>query len=494
MWPWQRRSALTGSAFSMSDLVEAAKQIRESLEGGLLEEDSQWVRAGTTGEALSETDRIEVVRQSRHWAMRDGLSKQIVRLWLNYGIGLGATWDSKEDKVSSIIKPVWNDRRNRSVFTTKGQRELGRSFLVDGEVFIVGFGKDPVVWRRIDSTEIEAIATDPEDKYSKRYYVRRTSNGGTTIYRDAFYYGDDPGVTDSGTTVESKDARTDSVMIHSSNEVCSGRGIPLLVASIEWARSHRRFMRGRVAIQEELSRIARRVKVKGGPERVDAVKARMEAARAARRSKTNDSAMATTRIENENEQMENMGFDTGAGAAQVDGSMLLQISGVGAGIFPHYLGGGEAFRLATADAMESPMLTSFSAYQDDIKSLYRDMFDYVLMSAGVDVEKAENLYTLELPDVFMLNSPASIAVIEGLVRSFPKLSESDTLAVYAMSRVGVKDPQRVMEEVKALPPKPPAIPEAPAKPLPPTAEESVDDLVTMLLAMRRYEDELHAGD
>jgi hypothetical protein len=69
---------------------------------------------------------------------------------------------------------------------------------------------------------------------------------------------------------------------------------------------------------------------------------------------------------------------TGASDAKTDGAMLFNMVGIGAGLFPHWLGMGEAFRLATATAMETPTLRNFERYQRFWQSIWQDMYDHVL--------------------------------------------------------------------------------------------------------------------
>jgi len=69
---------------------------------------------------------------------------------------------------------------------------------------------------------------------------------------------------------------------------------------------------------------------------------------------------------------------TGAAEAQDDGSAIMSQAGLGGKIFPHWLGRGESFRLATATAMEAPVYKSFHRYQSFWSSVWRDMLKIVI--------------------------------------------------------------------------------------------------------------------
>jgi len=53
-------------------------------------------------------------------------------------------------------------------------------------------------------------------------------------------------------------------------------------------------------------------------------------------------------------------------------------AGLGGQVFPHWLGRGEAFRLATASAMAQPVLKAFRRYQLWWADVWRDLVDLVL--------------------------------------------------------------------------------------------------------------------
>ena len=82
--------------------------------------------------------------------------------------------------------------------------------------------------------------------------------------------------------------------------------------------------------------------------------------------------------ENPAAELSNLPLRTGASDAAADGSALMGQVGLGGQVFPHWLGRGEAFRLATASAMELPVLKAFQRYQLWWADVWRDLVDLVL--------------------------------------------------------------------------------------------------------------------
>jgi len=455
LWPFGRKSVNQNESID----AQISEAVREAVDL-FREEDYKWLALGTSLGDLSETERQQYVLKSRIFGRRDALGTHIIRLWQNYGLGTGITYGADDAYVNTTVGRLWNDPKNQIVFSPRGQREVVRTILTDGEIFLAVFPGSPSRWRIIDSTEITGIATDPEDAYTERYYKRMNATA-TKIYRSVGNESAAPGVWETSLPVEIGDVFRDALVLHVSLDSMKGRGYPLLLASLEWILSHRQFMRSRIAIQQELARIARKVKIKGGPTAVSAELARIAAQRAARRATTDTPTMAGTRVENEGAAMESMDMETGAQAAQTDGAMILQLAGIGSSVFTHYLGAGEAFRLATATAMEAPMMISFMAFQEVIRAIYSSMLDFELRAVKKKTDE-KPLYTLELPDVFTMDVPNIVNTAATLSSTIPGLNESEEFQKTTLMRAGYRNADKILEQIKDYePPAPTTVPSSP---------------------------------
>jgi len=89
---------------------------------------------------------------------------------------------------------------------------------------------------------------------------------------------------------------------------------------------------------------------------------------------------ANTLIENEASTLEQLKTDSGSSNAYLDMRMLRQMAGLGLGhIFEHYLGDPSTGNLATATAMELPMLKLFEFEQQVWEDVIGDLVTFVVL-------------------------------------------------------------------------------------------------------------------
>lgn len=399
-------------------------------------DDRGWLVGGKrmAGE-LDPLSRQVQVNKSRYYWLRDPLVKQAVRLWTDYALGSTAmTWKAmkevetgakgglqQDDEKQSTLDSFMKSRANRWYTSKMGQRRLSHRLLVDGELFFAFFEPDSTAKagtvRTFDCLQMSDIITDPDDEGKVVAYKRvcnagnQTSTGGqskvTRYYRPwdydgaepkwgygelQPYYGGDP------MKIENIKFEDGCRMYHLPFDPMERRGTTLISASSDWSREHRRLMTARVAIVQALSRFAWKGKVKGGQKAINSIVSKMQ------------STYATTGLSGGTEQnpanapggfwAENAGVEldatpraTGAGDAKSDSDQLKLMVCAGTGIMLHYLGDGGNANLATATAMELPMLKMFGAYQELWKDAWRDMFSIVL-DEEVDEDPTELQITL----------------------------------------------------------------------------------------------------
>jgi hypothetical protein len=412
----------------------------------------------------------------------------------------GATRRTKDDV---ILKAILDNPKNSKFFSTFGQRKTAKRGLNDGENFFAIFGTGKATkYRRLDSlsigytpkeysnTQNTGIATNPEDADETRYYIQTITDSmgnpaSYVVYRDWQNTAWEDGVLEDGTKIvvtgmgkkrrvmfvnESKPIAdvTPKKPDGSTNVTVSNaqvyhwlfdgdgpRGIPLLNTSLIWCKMQTLFMKNRVAIMNAIAQFAYDVKVKGGSAGVAVVKDAYGSTLS--NSNTNEAkpsvAPGAYNIHNGASEWKAVKQDTGADAAQVDGDMLMNQAGVGAGIFSNFLGVGSSQNYAQSNSMEGPMFKAFSTYVEQLE----DMFQTLFRIAGIRVE-------VNTPELIRKDTPAMLDGFAKLAAVMPGLTGSEEMMRQVLTLFGVDNEELVVKEIKEaadnLPDVPPTAPPA----------------------------------
>lgn len=420
-------------------------------------DDRGWLVGGKrmAGE-LDPLSRQVQVNQSRYYWLRDPLAKQAVRLWTDYAFGADAvTWMCDNKDVQEKINEFMTDRRNRTICSRKGMRRMSQKFLVDGEIFFAFFADGTV--RTFDCLQITDIITDPDDEDKVLAYKRVTAPANSGIQAKTLYY--KPWTAEDGdeaTLSTIKDPATsgtitledDVIMYHLAFDSLDKRGNTLFGACSGWSREHRRFMEARVALTQALSRFAYKGTVKGGQKLVDSIAGKM----ASTFSQTGldggtehnpANAPGGQFWRNEGIDIEQMPRGTGANDAAADANQLKLMVSAGTGIFLHYFGDPSTGNLATATAMELPMLKMFGAYQQLWKDAWRDIFSIVIEE---DPDSPAEDINIEMPPILDDDLAASATFLTSLTTVFPEAKTPDLLKMMLIS-MGVQNIEEVMKTI-----------------------------------------------
>jgi hypothetical protein len=347
------------------------------------------------GNDNNEGARTQMITESRTMYRNDVLTGHIVDLWTDFGFGLEINIIPRDENAGELWQEFWTSPRNAPVLNTRKIHQNSINLLSDGEVFFAFFISTldgTVTIRTIPSDQMVERITDPDDDnvvlYWKRQYTRKAGGSPTTIYYADWTAGDD----DLSRAELPEDAvKADS--LRDKTKVCvlpvlfkenKGRGWPLMSAAFSWSRVYRDFLQDRAAVAKAVASVVDKIKVKGGQRAVDAFRRQLESTLATSDSgmETNPPPVAGSRfIQNESVDLERMSLSTGAIDADKDGAGILAQVGLGGRLFNHWLGRGEAYRLATATSMEGPVLKAFQRYQNFWGSVWSDIVKIVLMSA-----------------------------------------------------------------------------------------------------------------
>jgi hypothetical protein len=239
-------------------------------------------------------------------------------------------------------------------------------------------------------------------------------------------------------------------MYHLAFDAIERRGNGLLTCCSDWSREHRRFMAARVAIIQSLSKFAWAGQVKGGQNQVNALRAELEStfAQSGLSGGTEHQpahAPGSTFVSNEGVKMTPMPRATGAGDGKTDADQLKLMVSAGTGIFLHYFGDPSTGNLATATAMELPMLKQFASYQQFWKDAWRDIFAIVLEE---DPTKPPVPITISMPSIIEDDLAPLAQFLTAVTQVFPEAAVP-ALLKQCLESANIADLDDVMDEIAA---------------------------------------------
>ena len=420
----------------------------------LARDDIGWDRLGADArDGLSDMSRVATVKRARAYYLRDPLSKQAIRIWTDYALGRGISWKAKEDSANDVLRDFWDDKINKPILSNQGQRKSSDMLLVDGEIFFIFFSNraGDVKIRRIDPLEITEIITDPDDKDTQKLYKRvwSTSQGEIKELYYSDWMNEDPLETEyMDIQGGMKSATAEGVIYHVAINSPGTRGVSLLLAAMDWSKAHRKFMEARAAITQALAMFAWKAKVKGSSAQVSSLRNQLRSSYASGTAETNPPpARGSTWVENEGVDMQPIKTESGASGAQVDGAMLLQLFGSAVGVFPHYFGAGESFRLATATSMERPLRVQFEAYQQLWGDIYDSIFSYVLERNKIP--KNKRFVDIDFPPIVEKDATDSIKAISEILMVIPELN-TDEVKKLVLTNLGINNPDEVLKNIGSV--------------------------------------------
>jgi hypothetical protein len=396
--------SITEKAFTVREmadfLTENVPELREAFTRADIElalDDRGWLVPGRqwTAADLDSQTRTTLVAKARLYWLRDPLMKQAVRLWTDYALGTGPSWDSKDPKIKAKCDDFAKNKRNKTIMNSEGVRRSSKKLLVDGELFFAIFDSEddnsPKTIRRIDCLQITDIICDPDDEEHVLGYRRLTAQDKIIYYRDwrnddeddeLFLEQPDPASKGKISSAKPEQRPLDCRVYHLPFDTLLKRGNGLLSCNLDWSKEHRRFMEARVAIQQSLAKFASKMKVKGGQGIVNQLQGKLAStyttAGMTQVERHPQTAPGATWVENMGIDLTPMPRATGAGDARSDGDQLKLMVSAGTGIMLHYFGDPSTGNLATSTAMELPMLKMFQSYQAFWQDALRDIFSIAI--------------------------------------------------------------------------------------------------------------------
>lgn len=356
-------------------------------------EDIGWTNINSPSSGLFVEAResyVRMVKRSRLAFVKNPIVSQAVELTTFYVFGDGVTSPkSPNEDIQEIISEFWNDPDNRLALTSAiNQFKLSNKLQYDGElVFVLQPDVDGKVYVRIiDPVSISAVIFDHVDGMRPLFYRRSTTQGNseyfadfsnaTALMRDE--YPDDFMAMCATHDIEYKRVISDAYIYHVkiNNDILDRRGIPTVFRAIDWGNSNNKMNNDLSSFINAQAQYAIKKKVKGTRGQIDAMAAKLRQ----NSTLTNPSGQAgATLLQNQLIDTEMVGLPSSTGQLFETGirrSLLMMCAAFG--IMEHYFGDPSTGNLATATAMELPMLKRFQAFRKIWEGIFDDIINFQL--------------------------------------------------------------------------------------------------------------------
>lgn len=347
------------------------------------------------GGDTSDSYREKIVKLSRSLYLSNTIIQYATETFTNYAFSNRPTLVATDPAAQEVWNEFFNADRNTPLFGEREIHTLSEDQLRDGELFFV-FTASTVdgetTCRTVPTEQIKEIVTDPDDSRVVLYY-RRDWTSGTDSY--SLYYPDWhaskeqlsraklPPTAKKANEVKQETINapgTDVVMMQAAYRKVNKRGWPMVTAALSWITDYDDLVHGQVVRAKASQSIVEKVKANTGQRGIDMIKQQIGTSLTGSDSTERNPPPAPGSVWLENNQLtrEWLNRPTGAQDMEKDSLMVLRLIILAYGMFPHYAGVGEAYRLATATAMEGPILRTFQRYLGFWSSVWRDMSRIVI--------------------------------------------------------------------------------------------------------------------
>lgn len=433
-------------------------------------EDRGWnrINLANDGELPWVTRRLNILKARMYWLL-DPMAAAAVRTWTNYTLGSGMTIKAENAAVQKQVDTFMNNPKNRMMTSAEAQRKHNRRLLIDGEIFFAFFNTpDGVQMRKVDCIEVVEFVTDPEDAeviwaYKRVRYLRGQPQ--VRFYRNWAYPDQDlsNALTQdpSGQWVPGLVVPEDDVLLlHLAFDAIHQRGNSLFCSSLNWLTHLRQFMEDRISITKGLAKYIQKLTFKGGKSQAQKLTAQMQQMDrpgGGGAPLTPSTAMpqkpggvpfgavretGKTLVVNDDVDLTNMPRVTGATDAQGDHKLIRLAICAGVGMTEPYFGDAESGNLASATAMELPMLKQFQSHQQ----LWADCWvDIIAIVTNFDNPQPVEV-DVDFPPIVQDDVAALVTAIVAACAEFPELKQPEILKM-TLTTLGLNNVDDVMKRV-----------------------------------------------
>lgn len=382
--------------------------------------------SGTSQDVTADTRR-SWARKSRFAWMNDPMAGAAVDLLNDFVFGRGVPKPiAKDEGVQEVIDEFWDDPDNQRVLTSyDAQIALGTDLTLQSNVFLLLFdeGEDGKIKLGVlNHDEVEQAVPDPSFRQRVLWYmakhrrvewdfvndrvkldVNNAVKTETRYYRHWQLDVEEEGERDLPKPPQSKvgEGKVYHVRVNRTSEMVFG--VPVMQRTLRWMSAYNEFMSSRVNMVKAAAAFFMKRKVRGTPNQLTKLATRALSRTGDLATGLPDGVQAPPRsgsILNENEDVTHESFKIDSGAAQAAQDALMLRAQVSAATrFPqHYLGDAGSANLATATAMELPVLKAVESRQEVWEQVFRWAVDRVVERAVDTGRLATDLSPNELQE------------------------------------------------------------------------------------------------
>lgn len=330
----------------------------------------------------------KIAAMARIYWLKNPLVKRAVATQANYVFGQGVDVVAADEDVQTVVDAFMEDSKNRAELTGEQAMLTKETELQVTSNLFFTFFTDPLNGatrvRTIPLSEITRIIYNPDDSKEPWYYYRQwqqPKEPGSQKYEmhQAMYpdinYMPKGGLPKHFNGIE---VMALNPVYHVKTNCLSDMeyGVSEIYAAIDWAKAYKDFLEDWYTIVKSLSKFAWKATSKSGATGMAQAKQVLEGAINGVSNPMNSDLpgqAAQVWMSSDNFDLAPMP-KSGATVAVDDGRRALLMVCAATGIYEHYFGDPSTGNLATAKAMEQPMLLMFQERQE----LWTDVFNTIL--------------------------------------------------------------------------------------------------------------------
>lgn len=330
----------------------------------------------------------KIAAMARVYWLKNPLIKRAVATQANYVFGQGVDVVAADEDVQTVVDAFMEDSKNRTELTGEQAMLTKETELQVTSNLFFTFFTDPLNGatrvRTIPLNEITRIIYNPDDSKEPWYYYRQwqqPKEPGSQKYEmhQAMYpdinYMPKGGLPKHFNGIE---VMALNPVYHVKTNCLSDMeyGVSEIYAAIDWAKAYKDFLEDWYTIVKSLSKFAWKATSKSGATGMSQAKQVLEGAINGGSNPMNSDLpgqAAQVWMSSDNFDLAPMP-KSGATVAVDDGRRALLMVCAATGIYEHYFGDPSTGNLATAKAMEQPMLLMFQERQE----LWTDVFNTIL--------------------------------------------------------------------------------------------------------------------
>ena len=421
--------------------------------------------------------RKSLQKQAFIYWLKNPLIGRAVEIKTDFIFGDGISYKAKGEKVQEVLNLFWNDDDNkREITTLKSQQIKSRELQIYANLYFA-FYTDPVSGqvkiRTIPDTEIEDVITDPDDYQKPLWYKRvrskKTYNFEKEKYetkKEVTYYadwrqGDNPEISPP---INKINENWELYHVKENHLTHQKFGITELYRAMDWAGAYKNFLEDLLSVWKTLSKFPVKNKQKASKGQLASQAAKLKEALSTLTTTGEVGPKAgSVWTENQGSDFQPLNIQ-GATLRADDGRRILLMVCAATGLIEPFFGDPATANLATMSAMMGPMLKMFKSKQEFWKSVFADIFDYVIDRAiesgiieGVEEKDAygnvyyvlaggeEKTVEIDMPHLDEKDIPKMIESITKLDGSY--LVPADELSRIVMNLLDIDNVDRVLEKM-----------------------------------------------